>query len=70
MKLLKDKRFYRFLLPSLIGLFLFITPIQQDGNLTIPIAVISNLMKEWLAPAMMTMLWALISFSALVTIVH
>lgn len=70
MKLLKDKRFYRFLIPSLIGLFLFITPIQQDGNLTIPIAVISGLMSKWLAPVMTTLLWVLITFSALVTIVH
>jgi nucleoside recognition membrane protein YjiH len=70
MKLLKDKRFYRFLFPSLIGLFLFITPINQDGNLTIPIAVISGFMRDWLEPAMMTILWVLISFSALMTIVH
>ena len=70
MKLLKDKRFYRFLFPSLIGLVLFITPIKQDGNLTIPIAVVSGLMSKWLAPAMMHLLWGLISMSALVTIAH
>ncbi len=70
MKLLKNKLFYRFLIPSLIGLFLFVTPIGQDGNLTIPIAVISGWMQEILAPAMMTMLWVIISLSALVTIVH
>lgn len=70
MKLLKNKLFYRFMIPSLIGLFLFVTPISQDGNLTIPIAVISGWMQEILAPAMMTMLWVIISLSALVTIVH
>ena len=42
MKLLKDKTFYKFLIPSLIGLFLFVTPIKSGGNLTIPIAVIAN----------------------------
>lgn len=70
MKLLKDKRFYRFLIPSLIGLFLFVTPVKQDGNLTIPIAVIAGLMKGWLESSMMLILWMLISMSALVTIVH
>ena len=39
MHLLKDKRFYKFLLPSLAGAFLFVTPISQNGQLTIPIAV-------------------------------
>ena len=70
MKLLKNNLFWRFLIPSLIGLFLFVTPINQDGNLTIPIAVISGLMKGWLESWMMTMLWLIISLSALVTIVH
>lgn len=70
MKLLKDKRFYRFLFPSLIGLFLFVTPISQNGNLTIPIAVLSGWMQEILGQAMMTVLWVLISLSAIVTIVH
>ena len=39
MKLLKESRFYRFLIPSLIGAFLFVLPVNQNGNLTIPIAV-------------------------------
>jgi lipopolysaccharide/colanic/teichoic acid biosynthesis glycosyltransferase len=39
MKYIKDKRFYKFLIPSLIGAILFVVPINQNGNLTIPIAV-------------------------------
>lgn len=70
MQLLKDKRFYRFLIPSLIGLTLFILPINYNGNLSIPIAVISGWMTESLASVMATALWVIISFSALVTIVH
>ena len=42
MNLFQDKRFYRFLIPSLTGAFLFVTPISQNGNLTIPIAVAAN----------------------------
>ena len=40
--MLKDKRFLKFLIPSLIGAFLFVIPVQQEGNLTIPVAVLAN----------------------------
>ena len=70
MKLLKDKLFFKFLIPSLIGAFLFVLPISQDGNLTIPIAVAANgllaVMGRWSG----TVIWALISISAVVTILH
>ena len=67
---LKDKRFYRFLIPSLIGAFLFVTPIQQNGNLTIPIAVAANLLLDLMGGHSLTIIWALISLSAILTIVH
>ena len=70
MKLLKDIRFYKFLIPSLVGTFLFVTPINQDGNLTIPIAVVANLLLELMGEHMLTIIWALISVSAIVTILH
>lgn len=70
MKLLKDKRFYRFLIPSLIGVFLFVTPIEQDGNLTIPIAVASNLLLSWMGEYAITVIWLLISASGLLTVLH
>ena len=37
----KDKRFLKFLIPSMIGAFLFVIPVQQGGNLTIPVAVLA-----------------------------
>ena len=70
MKLLKDKRFYMFLIPSLIGAFLFVTPIQYDGNLTIPIAIAANFMLDLMGDYALTVIWLLISLSAVVTIVH
>ena len=42
MKFIKDIRFLKFFIPSLIGAILFVVPINQDGNLTIPIAVVAN----------------------------
>jgi len=70
MKLLNDKRFYRFLIPSLIGAFLFVTPIRQEGNLTIPIAVVANKLLDLMGNFTLTIIWALISLSAILTLVH
>ena len=70
MQLLKDKRFYMFLIPSLIGAFLFVTPIQYDGNLTIPIAIAANFMLDLMGDYALTVIWLLISLSAVVTIAH
>ena len=66
----KDPRFLRFLIPSLIGAFLFATPISQDGNLTIPIAVVANKLLDLMGDATLTIIWALISLSAILTLIH
>ena len=70
MNVLNDKRFYRFLIPSLIGAFLFVTPISQDGNLTIPIAVVANKLLALMGDFSLTIIWALISLSAIITLIH
>ena len=70
MKLLKDKTFYKFLIPSLIGLFLFVTPIRSEGNLTIPIAVIANALLNLMGEHSSLVIYVLITISALVTIIH
>lgn len=70
MKQRTNKLFYRFLIPSLIGVFLFVTPISQNGNLTIPIAVASNLMQELLGDFSVTVIWLLVNISAVLTILH
>ncbi len=70
MKLLKDKRFYKFLIPSLIGAFLFVTPINQGGNLTIPIAVAAKALLNLMGNAALTVIWVLICVSAILTVLH
>ena len=70
MKLLKNKTFYKFLIPSLIGLFLFVTPIKSDGNLTIPIAVIANALLTWMGDYSTLVIYILVSLSAIITIIH
>ena len=69
-QMLKDKRFYKFLFPSLIGGFLFVTPINRGGSLTIPIAVAANALLDLMGANTLTIIWLLISLSALVTLVH
>ena len=68
--MMKEKRFFRFLIPSLIGAFLFVTPISQDGNLTIPVAVAANALLSFMGDFTLTIIWALISLSAILTILH
>ena len=70
MKLLKDKRFYRFLLPSLAGAFLFVTPIVHNGNFTIPVAVFANGLLKLMGNGSSTVIWLLICLSAILTLVH
>lgn len=70
MKSSKSKTFLTFLIPSLLGLFLFITPIKQDGNLTIPIAVVSNQLLNLMGDYSKAVICGLITISAVVTIIH
>ena len=70
MKLTKDPRFYKFLIPSLIGAFLFVIPVNQNGNLTIPVAVAANRLLDLMGEYTLTIIWALISASAAVTLLH
>ena len=46
MKSKKTLLYLKFIIPSVIGVFLFMCPIVYEGNYTIPIAVLSGLMKE------------------------
>lgn len=70
MKLTKDIRFLKFLIPSLIGAILFVVPINQNGNLTIPIAVAANKLLDLMGDHSLTIIWSLISISSVITLLH
>jgi len=70
MKILKEKRFYKFLIPSLIGLLLFVTPVNHDGSLTIPVAVLANGLLDIMGDGSTAVICLLISISAIVTLIH
>ncbi|KKB40131.1 YjiH family protein [Bacillus thermotolerans] len=55
----------KFVIPSLIGIFFFIMPISQNGELTIPIAILSNFLLESLGDATPVIMAYLIVLSAL-----
>ena len=40
----------RFLIPSVLGTVIFLLPIQWQGNMTILIGIITDLMQKLLAP--------------------
>jgi nucleoside recognition membrane protein YjiH len=51
--------YFKFIIPSLIGIILFMTPIKYDNDLTIPVAVFSKLLTNKLAdflPLIMTII--------------
>nr|WP_302597192.1 YjiH family protein [uncultured Cellulosilyticum sp.] len=65
----KKTALLKFILPSLIGVFLFMTPISQDGSITIPVAIFSKGLQNLLAPIMTSVLFGLVLFSAVGTLI-
>ena len=60
----------KFILPSLLGIFLFMLPIHYEGSITIPIAILSSTLQELLADQMLSILFitvAISTFGALYT---
>ncbi|MGL4225565.1 MAG: YjiH family protein [Vibrio sp.] len=57
-----------FLIPSLIGLFLFMAPIRYDGSLTIPVAVLAKSMQALLGDSLVTIVTTIIAFMAIASV--
>ena len=65
----KFSSFMKFIIPSLIGILLFMTPVKIDGNFTIPIAFLSNLLVESLGNILPLLAVIVISISAIGSII-
>lgn len=50
MNIKKGKNYLKFIIPSLIGIILFMFPVVNDGEVTIPIAILSNVIGEYIKP--------------------
>lgn len=59
----------RFVLPSAIGILLFMTPVPMEDGMTIPIAVLSAWLQDALGDAIPGIVMVLIVLSALLTVV-
>lgn len=58
----------KFIIPSLIGISLFIFPINYNGEITIAIAILSKLVLNILTPFADSLLFGLIMLSAIITV--
>ncbi|WKE66360.1 YjiH family protein [Gallaecimonas kandeliae] len=63
------RNYLMFLVPSLIGISLFMTPLRYQGDITIAIAVVAKSFKALLAAIMPQLLTTVISLSAVLTLV-
>ncbi|GAB6168697.1 YjiH family protein [Clostridium carnis] len=58
-----------FILPSLIGIILFMTPIKFDNEITIPVAVLSKFLVNLLGNSLPFIITATVCFSAICSII-
>lgn len=70
MRTKKYRSICKFLIPSLVGALLFVTPIRQHGSLTIPIAVLANALLHLMGDYSTYLICGLITLSAVITIIH
>ncbi len=60
--------FWMFLIPSLIGLLLFMAPISYDGGLTIPVAVMAKIIPAVLGDTLIAIITGIIAFMAVASV--
>ena len=63
------KTHLKFIIPSLLGVFLFMTPIKAEGSFTIPIAILAGLIEDGLADYLSLIMMIIILLTALLTII-
>ena len=59
----------KFIIPSLIGIFLFIIPVKMESGFTIPIAILSNWVQALLADQLSAIMMAIIVITAIMTVI-
>ncbi|MBV1758600.1 MAG: YjiH family protein [Dethiosulfatibacter sp.] len=64
------KDYMKFLLPSAIGVFLFLFPIVRDGAVNIPLGYLINSFKTLFKPFGMQLIYIVVILSALITLAH
>lgn len=59
----------KFLIPSIIGVFLFMTPVAYDGEITIPVAILSGWLQSTFANLLPYVVLTIISITAVATLI-
>lgn len=59
-----------FIVPSLIGLLLFMTPVSYQGDITIPIAIVAKALLSLLGDSITTVVTGVVLFTALLTLIN
>ena len=62
------RRVLRFAIPSIIGVFFFLFPIRYEGVYTIPMAVLSDMLGDWLGESLPYIGFGLVFFSAVMSV--
>ncbi|KJF27148.1 membrane protein [Clostridium aceticum] len=65
-----SRSLFLFLIPSFLGILLFMTPISYHGEITIPIAILSNLLLDTFADLFPFIVTALMGICVLGTVVN
>ncbi|EQB38249.1 membrane protein [Virgibacillus sp. CM-4] len=58
----------KFIIPSLIGIFLFMSPMQTDEGLTIPIAILAGYVQDLLADQLSAIMMIIIVITAVMSV--
>lgn len=62
--------FFKFFIPSIIGLFMFLIPLKIDGDTTVPVAYLANLIIDFISVETITLLAVvIIVISAIVSLI-
>ena len=59
----------KFIIPSLLGVLLFMTPISYNGDITIPVAILSNKLTELLGGSLPYIIAATLAISGIMTFI-
>ena len=60
--------FWVFLIPSLIGLFLFMAPISYQGDLTIPVAILAKSIQAIFGEYLVSIITAIVAFMSVASV--
>lgn len=63
------KTLFAFIVPSLIGVFLFMTPVAIGEAMTIPIAVLAKKLQSLVAPSISTIILVVVSLTGVLSVI-